>query len=74
MKITKSIKNLVKSDSKQNKISSFTYNTILTKLESLLTQKRNELSSQISRPAWLETEIKELESAIIEFKGLKNDK
>ena len=74
MKVTESIKNLVRSDSKQNKISSFTYNLILTKLESLLIKKRDELSSQISRPAWLEYEIKELESAIFEFKGLKNDK
>lgn len=74
MKVTESIKNLVRSDSKQNKISSFTYNLILTKLESLLIKKRDELSSQISRPAWLENEIKELESAIFEFKGLKNDK
>lgn len=74
MKLTENIKHLIKGDSKQIKLSSFTYNLILTKLETLLNKKRDELSLQINRPAWLETEIKELEKAIIEFKGLEHDK
>lgn len=74
MKFTENIKHLIKGDSKQIKLSSFTYNLILTKLETLLNKKRDELSLQINRPTWLEIEIKELEKAIIEFKGLEHDK
>ena len=73
MKITESIRHLVKGDSKQVKLSPFTYDLILTKLESLLSKKRDELSSQISRPVWLEIEIKDIQNAIIEFKGLQDD-
>lgn len=74
MKITESIRHLIKGDSKQVKLSPFTYDLILTKLESALTQKRNELASHISRPMWLEVEIKDLQNAITEFKESQNDK